>query len=147
MSLPPSKYTFQSVNAVRNIERILAVLRTPKSYSQLAESLHMSEKNVRVYVLHLRNPEAKQVRIREFMLVGTQYTLIFERGSKKDAEKPLTGNARRCARMREKLNKRPELRDFRNARDRARRVAARAEKVPQSWISALPGASLLNARG
>jgi hypothetical protein len=137
MTVRSSKYTFQSINAVRNIDRILTALKTTKTYAQIAEAVCMSEKNVRLYVLHLRNPEEKQVRIKRYILTGAQYTLLFERGSKKDAEKPIMGNARRCARMREKLRKSPELRDVRNARDRARRTAARAQKVPQSWISAL----------
>lgn len=121
-----TKYDYTSASSARSIARILVVLAVPRTYAEIAMRAHVAEGTARRYVAHLRQAGNKRVRVADFVLDGTQYTMLFVAGRARDAVKPVMGNAVRCRLLRERNRANADKRDLAVQHDRARRTIAKA---------------------
>lgn len=111
---------------------ILAAL--PGTVLEIRERTGLAESTIRRWARKLRGTE---MRISRYIRTKGLYTPVYVAGPGKDANEPdAMSTADYCRRWREKARKSGEL-EFVYARRHARDRAKRAEKRPQSWLSAL----------
>lgn len=133
--------TFDSENTIYNIGRILEALVEPKTYGQLCNALHMTDRSVRRYLSHLRAQPNRRVYLKRYLVIPNGYSPQFALGSKPDAIKPRQTETERTAKWRAKVRASPELQERQRRYDSAWWAIKKATSKPQSWASALLGAS------
>jgi len=139
-------HTFDSSNTRYNIERILAALIEPKTYAQLSEMLHMSDRSVRRYVARLRSEPNRRARVKSYLVIGGYHCLIFALGSKPDFVWRMQTPSEKNAKWRAKVKASPDLIERRRRHEVARWAVKKAIKAPQNWASALLGAAAREVR-
>lgn len=130
--------TFDSSNTRYNIARILAGLKTGKTYAQLSAELYMSTRSLSRYMAHLMAEPNRRVFIRKYVLIDAHHCPVFAIGSRPNAPKPGKQDEReRNAKYRAKVRSCPEMMVHRRNYESARWATRKAVKTPNTWLSAL----------
>lgn len=128
--------TFDSANSIYTIERILAALKTPKTYAQLMAELFITQRSLCRYLSHLRANPNRRVFVKKYLLINHRHSPVFALGSKPDAIMPKQSSKERNALRQAKVKADPDLSERRYKYEAARWLT-RKPKAAQSWLSAL----------
>ena len=129
--------TFDSANTIYNIDRILATLETPKTYVELSELLHLTDRSIRRYITHLRAKPNQRVYVCKHPIVAGRYVLLFALGKKRDAIRTVQTEYERNANYRARVKASPERSEFRHRYEAARWAVRKAKRAPSGWAAAL----------
>ena len=134
-------HTFDSSNTRYNIERILKLLATPQTYTEMEAALHMSPRSVRFYIQHLRNQDSRRVYLHVWRLTGGRYHAAFKVGSRADTKQPKMTTAQQNAKWRAKVKASEELTERSRRYEAARWMASKAVRTPNTWCAPVMGST------
>jgi hypothetical protein len=129
------RYTFATALGRIRIERILEALKiAPMTAVQLADDLHMGATTARTAIRHLMGEEPRRIYVKDWPLVGANYTPLYALGDLPDAPRPtrMTRKAKHQLYML-RLRNDPDQRDRYLAKKRAHDMQPRRDPLT-AWI-------------
>lgn len=131
-----ANHTFNSSNTRHNIERMLAYLATPHTYTEIEAALHMSPRSIRFYIEHLRAQDNRRVFLQAWRLIDGRYHAVFMAGTRKDAKQRKLTKAQQNAKWRARVKASDDLREREQKREQARWIVKKVSRmVPAAWYA------------